>query len=90
MGGKKGSPWGGREQVHPARLIALVDETDVHIPTLTVEETLRFAYKCNSKQGKDQHVQTIMKVGPGGGGSFDLCPQLMPPNGLITSKSSEL
>lgn len=49
-------------QIHLARVVALVDEADVHLPTMTVEDTLRFAYKCNSKMGKDQHVQTIMKV----------------------------
>eukprot|EP00667_Euglena_gracilis_P000327 EG_transcript_329 len=49
-------------EIHLARVVALVDEADVHLPTMTVEDTLRFAYKCNSKMGKDQHVQTIMKI----------------------------
>eukprot|EP00667_Euglena_gracilis_P000419 EG_transcript_419 len=48
---------------HPARYVALVDETDLHLPTMTVEETLKFAYRCNSPQGGDvEHVQTIMQI----------------------------
>ena len=49
-------------QVHPARYISLVDEADLHIPTMTVEDTLAFAYRCNSTQPKDAHVKTIMEV----------------------------
>eukprot|EP00668_Euglena_longa_P017134 GGOE01021480.1.p1 GENE.GGOE01021480.1~~GGOE01021480.1.p1 ORF type:complete len:1431 (+),score=498.26 GGOE01021480.1:443-4294(+) len=48
---------------HPARYVALVDETDLHLPTMTVEETLKFAYCCNCPScGDVDHVQTIMQI----------------------------
>ena len=42
--------------------MCLVDEHDVHIPTMTVRDTLAFAYKCNSTHFKAAHVSTILEI----------------------------
>ena len=38
--------------VNPRLFAAMVAETDVHIPTLTVRETLEFAYACRGRPSK--------------------------------------
>ena len=42
--------------------MSLVSESDLHIPTMTVRDTLAFAYKCNSTHPKAAHVDTILEI----------------------------
>eukprot|EP00668_Euglena_longa_P005025 GGOE01005897.1.p1 GENE.GGOE01005897.1~~GGOE01005897.1.p1 ORF type:complete len:1434 (+),score=386.07 GGOE01005897.1:581-4303(+) len=47
---------------NPAQWVALVDEVDVHIPTMSVQDTLRFAYKCRYDHAEATHVETILSI----------------------------
>lgn len=38
----------GLEEIQPRRVAAFIGQTDRHLPTLTVRETVEFAYKCSS------------------------------------------
>jgi ABC-type multidrug transport system ATPase subunit/ABC-type multidrug transport system permease subunit len=50
------------EDTQPAQYVSLIDDSDVHIPTLTVRDTLLFAYRCNSENADKDHVDTILGV----------------------------
>eukprot|EP00644_Phytophthora_capsici_P001183 jgi/Phyca11/129625/e_gw1.86.8.1 len=49
-GGKQGS------EIDLTKLVGLVDQTDNHIPTLTVRETFKFADMCMNGRPEDQHA----------------------------------
>jgi ABC-type multidrug transport system ATPase subunit len=41
----------------PSKLLALIPDSDVHLPTLTVRETLKFAQLCCSDAGDDENLE---------------------------------
>ncbi|EEY62818.1 ATP-binding Cassette (ABC) Superfamily [Phytophthora infestans T30-4] len=44
-------------EIDLVKLVGLVDQTDNHIPTLTVRETFKFADMCMNGRPKDQHEE---------------------------------
>ena len=42
--------------------LAAADGTDVHIPQLTVKQTLEFAFECQHKGDSKAHAEMIMKA----------------------------
>jgi ABC-type multidrug transport system ATPase subunit len=46
------------KEVHPPNFVTVVDQTDLHIPSLTVRETLEFAYHCRGKMSKEAMLVT--------------------------------
>jgi ABC-type multidrug transport system ATPase subunit len=45
------------EEIDLVKLVGLVDQTDNHIPTLTVRETFKFADMCVNGRPEDQHEE---------------------------------